>query len=523
VRNVGDLATAGGFYTDLLLDGHFLNRWQYFDALPPGWSIYLNDYKIGPLGSGAHTLELIPDSTHSTLGSSADYTKNFNITESAPTHSIQYRPGPTDGIDMFYRNDGSGHFSDNTLLTVGGDNDESWSLLKFDLGCLPHQAISATLTFTPHAHSGSSTNLTMDLYRMDSSWKETGWSVTPDKTLWRPSLPSPVVGSPYSIDVTDLYNGWKSGAFPNYGLALVPTRTDNSFNDFFSSDAARVALRPTLSVAYGDTPGEPFKPCFPLEGTTPYKAQINTLLDHSNTKGEFYTRDDSVVAYDGTKASKKCGKVYGYGNSQTILGYTRCEGGPGMALLNYVQGTPSPAGAANVFWYDGHSGYDYQAQAGMPILAATDGILCVSTHLQTKGSGMWSAPNICPYGDDVNVNRGLSGTSSTSWDRWHMFYILHPSGRSTWYLHSDHLDAAIVSAIRDHGYAEVTRLQQVALVGNWSGLDPSTGKPWLRGSAGYLGPHLHFEVRDGINTKNVLDPYGDGGILGIMWGAAPDP
>ncbi|HEX4497244.1 MAG TPA: hypothetical protein VIE43_16345 [Thermoanaerobaculia bacterium] len=81
VKNVGDLSIDGSFYTDLLLDGHFLMRWASLNALPPNKFIDFEDYRIDPLAPGAHTLELVPDSTHSTLGLSEDYTKSFSIVQ----------------------------------------------------------------------------------------------------------------------------------------------------------------------------------------------------------------------------------------------------------------------------------------------------------------------------------------------------------------------------------------------------------------------------------------------------------
>jgi prepilin-type processing-associated H-X9-DG protein len=503
VANGGDLTSFGTFYIDLKLDGASFQSWRWDNPLAPHDFIFVNDYPFGPLAPGIHTLELVPDSTNS-IGSSSRFTKTFTVASASAPIRLSYRPGPGDGITTSYSNDGSDHFSPGTILTVGGNNDTHWALMRFDLGCLPRQATSVTLTLTPRAHGGS-TNVSMDLYRMDSAWDATtGWTAAPTKTHWGSTLPAPVVGAPYSLDVTNLFNGWQAGTFPNYGIALVPTSTANTLNDFYSPSRRTPSLRPTLTVAYNQDSGEPFRPCFPLEGTTPYKNQVNTLLDHSNQKGSFYTRDGVILAYDGTTARKDCGIVHLPGFKR-ILGYVRCDGGAGIARMNYRQGYPAPADGTNVLWYDGHSGYDYQVVKLAPILAATDGILCVSTNVHDQSSSVWSNSDKCPYEDDLNVN-GLHGASS-SWEGWHIFYIVHPSGRSTWYLHADSLDPAVMSAIQDHGYAEVVRLQQVAFVGGWGG----------------VSPHLHFEVRDGIETANVLDPYGDGSVQSIMWGADPSP
>ena len=51
------------------------------------------------------------------------------------------------------------------------------------------------------------------------------------------------------LDITDLYNGWRAGNFPNYGLQLRPTSNNHEFNEFYSSDYSDDPyLRPKLVI-----------------------------------------------------------------------------------------------------------------------------------------------------------------------------------------------------------------------------------------------------------------------------------
>jgi len=84
-KNAGDLSTFGTFYIDLDLDGSRLQRWHWDDPLVPGIGLYVQDYQFGPLAPGTHTLVLVPDSTHVTLGSRENYTKTFDVTQPAAT------------------------------------------------------------------------------------------------------------------------------------------------------------------------------------------------------------------------------------------------------------------------------------------------------------------------------------------------------------------------------------------------------------------------------------------------------
>jgi murein DD-endopeptidase MepM/ murein hydrolase activator NlpD len=84
IQNAGDLSTFGTFFIDLDLDGNRLQQWYWPNPLPPGNLLWIKDYQFGQLAAGTHTLVLVPDSTHVTLGSTENYTKTFTVSNAAP-------------------------------------------------------------------------------------------------------------------------------------------------------------------------------------------------------------------------------------------------------------------------------------------------------------------------------------------------------------------------------------------------------------------------------------------------------
>jgi hypothetical protein len=91
VQNNGDLSTSVTFYSDLYLDGSFLQRWQSQPPVNPGDYRFIKDYAFGPLAPGTHTLELVPDET-ATVGPSDNYTKTFTVVASGAPVLVPYQP-----------------------------------------------------------------------------------------------------------------------------------------------------------------------------------------------------------------------------------------------------------------------------------------------------------------------------------------------------------------------------------------------------------------------------------------------
>lgn len=231
----------------------------------------------GQVGSG-FVVQLSSNLTHWTpiLTNTVPSGGTRALSEPVPTNSLRrfYRavplsqgplilqPGPEDGQDIwttsFYSNGtntvGANGIANETIV-VGGWADYYHVYLKFNLTGLPTQASSAVIqlySFTGW-HSGF-VNVSMNLDRVTQDW-EAIFATTIMKWVDQPAavnvrtIPAAAKESWYSIDVTDLYNAWQAGTYPNHGIALRPTGNANQWNYFWSSRyMVNPALRPKLVV-----------------------------------------------------------------------------------------------------------------------------------------------------------------------------------------------------------------------------------------------------------------------------------
>lgn len=172
--------------------------------------------------------------------------------------TIVLQPGP-EGYDMFVRDRDGGGF-DHKCLEVGGWDDTYYSYIQFDLTDLPTYATSAKIQLycykyfdyvPPEGKPAYGNPPPMYIDQITSEWDETttDWNNKPSSTYLGTILDAPTAAGWCSIDITDLYNAWGDGTSQNYGIALRPTRTDNRFAFFYSSDYSdNTSLRPKLIV-----------------------------------------------------------------------------------------------------------------------------------------------------------------------------------------------------------------------------------------------------------------------------------
>lgn len=185
---------------------------------------------------------------------------------SAPTPSqsiVTLQPDGASGQDVWITSIysyGDDYGVDDEKLQVGGWGDSYYALIRFDVENMPMSATSATVVLQPFARTelaptDVSTPVPMTLHQITSAWNEnTGWFSQP-ATTFISNLPAPVVGRPYAIDITDIYNKWKSGTAQNLGLELRPTANDNRFDVFRSSDyKADPSVRPMLKIVSASVP-----------------------------------------------------------------------------------------------------------------------------------------------------------------------------------------------------------------------------------------------------------------------------
>lgn len=179
---------------------------------------------------------------------------------------ITLQPGPDMGKDIWttsmysyapgdsYPGGGKNDYE----LVVGGWGDSYYSLLQFNLAGMPSNVSSAHLElFCFYQRGDGTTGIYLDRITQFWDWRTQGtgrdrdrlwWNDRPTAVQWIPNvLSAPTVGQWYSIDITDLYNAWQNGTYPNYGIQLRPADYANRWAEFYSSDYSdNPSLRPRL-------------------------------------------------------------------------------------------------------------------------------------------------------------------------------------------------------------------------------------------------------------------------------------
>lgn len=164
-----------------------------------------------------------------------------------------YQPGPNQVKDMFYSSVydyGTGHIINNEKLRVGGWGDDYWTFIQFDLSALPANAKKVELIMMLYNEEGMSTP--MEVFAVTTPWDETaGWTGYEDElgTKFLSRVEAPPREGTFQLDITGLYNRWKGGAQPNYGIVFKPLGTNHQFNTFRSSEyMADPSARPKLII-----------------------------------------------------------------------------------------------------------------------------------------------------------------------------------------------------------------------------------------------------------------------------------
>lgn len=162
---------------------------------------------------------------------------------------------------------------------------DGYPLLQFDVSTLPSDIASAKLYLyvTASCGGGSCPAMGWDVKSIASPWNEmtATWNVKPTLsgsygTLNIPASPTGIANARWvSVDITTLYNGWKSGTITNYGVGF--TRLGSTldggvwFNTIASSDYDTASLRPKLVIQSAST-------------TTPIRTQLASLIASQNLR-----------------------------------------------------------------------------------------------------------------------------------------------------------------------------------------------------------------------------------------------
>ena len=91
VANVGNAVATNGFYTELYVDGALSHSWFSSPPLNSNFYISVQDYAIGSLSIGTHTIKIVTDATGTVTESDEtdnEYTKIINVADDDPNDQI---------------------------------------------------------------------------------------------------------------------------------------------------------------------------------------------------------------------------------------------------------------------------------------------------------------------------------------------------------------------------------------------------------------------------------------------------
>lgn len=217
-------------------------------------------YSAYATSASGNTTSLV--STGSYNGTSVRLTRNnvYVYQSSAKTYTLQ--PNATAGLDSYINTGSTSNNGWADKLKLKALN--SYPLLKFGLSMFPAGSLPLSATLSLYAGglgSGGNAGDKVSLYRLSSSWTETGvnWPTRDGGTPW--AMPggdfSPVAAASVpnifnniwaNFDVTDLTTAWLLGRYPNNGFILASGPAAN--NAEFASSGGTLANAPKMTFTY---------------------------------------------------------------------------------------------------------------------------------------------------------------------------------------------------------------------------------------------------------------------------------
>ena len=215
-----------------------------------------------------NTLTLVSTGTYK--GSSVTVRRSNVIVYQSATQSQSLAPGST-GIDTYIREGSNTNFGDESRMRL--KKSERYPLIQFDLAAIPLKSLVTEALLRIYFDSPDG-GATVSAYRVQSFWQEgngqsssgANWTRRSSSAFWSSSggdfhsthvSESPIyysyswyLGTYYYIelDITEATNAWMLGRFPNYGVLLKSSSTENHY--LYSSDTSSSDFRPALTVTY---------------------------------------------------------------------------------------------------------------------------------------------------------------------------------------------------------------------------------------------------------------------------------
>jgi|GEM_PF-5844396 len=210
-----------------------------------------------PAGANAESTLSFRLDPHSSIGTSITVqdvsigVSGLREVQAEPTDSdiVVLQPGP-EGKDTCYGTvyvQGGG--PDMPIMYNGGWADEYHDLIEFDVESAPGAHETAACVLQLYAQTAPNDPM-LQIRRITEGWQEGGVTVSNNPSSVFHSDFGPLVPPTgwRTVDITDLYKGWKGGQFPNHGIKLSPTYLNQSNGAFLSSDNPDPTLRPKLVI-----------------------------------------------------------------------------------------------------------------------------------------------------------------------------------------------------------------------------------------------------------------------------------
>ncbi|MGQ9585404.1 MAG: DNRLRE domain-containing protein [Anaerolineae bacterium] len=193
-------------------------------------------------------------------------------------------------------------------------------ILRFDLGSIPAGATIASATMNLHTTSAQSVpdrSTTVSVYQVLRAWNEmqVTWNHALTGTPWSgggcngvldrdfTEVTHVVVNQPntaYAFDVTSLVQGWVNVPATNFGMVLIASGPTVGY-EFYSSEWAIMAERPSLTVTYSTVPSGTATPTPTVTATGPAGATPTpTFTPVEQTTYVYSVEDTYLYQYDPT-------------------------------------------------------------------------------------------------------------------------------------------------------------------------------------------------------------------------------
>ena len=179
----------------------------------------------------------------------------FRNTPNIYASTITLQPGPEGKDTYVYSGHPTQNYHNNSSFIVRSNYNSTYmySLIQFDLSALPENQMITNAVMELYNISGG---IFINTYKITSAWTEgISWNNQPAIDTGTPitNFTNTQTANDWSKwDITNLVDGWYTGAFNNYGVEL--RNTANSVQTYFrSSDYATASLRPKLTITYEES------------------------------------------------------------------------------------------------------------------------------------------------------------------------------------------------------------------------------------------------------------------------------